>query len=364
MSKELSGLLSVDWLRINIALPIGISFFTFQLMSYLFDVYYEKTKVQKNLAWLALYVSLFPQLIAGPIVRYEQIADEILNRRENKADFVAGVQRFVYGMAKKLLISNYVAVLADNLFSLSANQSISVMSAWLGAISYTLQIYFDFSGYSDMAIGLGRMCGFHFWENFNYPYVSKSITEFWRRWHISLSTWFRDYVYIPMGGNRVSKGKHVRNIFLVWLLTGIWHGANWTFVVWGLFYFVLLMLEKNLKFTERLGWFSHVYTMVFVVIGWVIFRAESLGLALRYLGQMFGLGGGPLTDALFWTSLQSGKVILLAGIVLSLPVYPYLQRRFSRSWDAWNAAALTVIAGLVLISVMVVTYNPFIYFNF
>lgn len=268
-------------------------------MSYLFDVYYGKTKVQKNLAWLALYVSLFPQLIAGPIVRYEQIADEILNRRENKADFVAGIQRFVYGMAKKLLISNYVAVLTDNIFSLSASQSISVMSAWLGAISYALQIYFDFSGYSDMAIGLGQMCGFHFWENFNYPYVSKSITEFWSRWHISLGTWFRDYVYIPLGGSRVSKGKHVRNIFLVWLLTGIWHGANWTFVVWGLYYFALLMLEKNLKFTDRLGWFSHVYAMVFVIIGSTIFRAESLGLALRYLGQMFGLGEARLPTRCF-----------------------------------------------------------------
>ena len=299
LSKELSELLSADWLRINISLPIGISFFTFQLMSYLFDVYYGKTKVQKNLAWLALYVSLFPQLIAGPIVRYEQIADEILNRRENKADFVAGIQRFVYGMAKKLLISNYVAVLTDNIFSLSASQSISVMSAWLGAISYALQIYFDFSGYSDMAIGLGQMCGFHFWENFNYPYVSKSITEFWSRWHISLGTWFRDYVYIPLGGSRVSKGKHVRNIFLVWLLTGIWHGANWTFVVWGLYSFALLMLEKNLKFTDRLGWFSHVYAMVFVIIGSTIFRAESLGLALRYLGQMFGLGEARLPTRCF-----------------------------------------------------------------
>lgn len=228
-------------------------------MSYVFDVYYGTAKVQKNLLYVGLYVSMFPQLIAGPIVRYETVADEIVNRVENRKDFAEGFGRFVVGLGKKILISNYVGKIADIAFATEGGMSVAM--AWLGAIAYTLQIYFDFSGYSDMAIGLGRMFGFHFLENFNFPYVSKSITEFWRRWHITLSTWFRDYVYIPLGGNRVSKGRHIWNIFVVWFLTGVWHGANWTFICWGLLYFVLLMFEKLTGFHKKNGWYMHIYTM-------------------------------------------------------------------------------------------------------
>jgi alginate O-acetyltransferase complex protein AlgI len=251
VTKNISFLLHNDSIVVNIALPIGISFFTFQLMSYVFDVYYGTAKVQKNLLYVGLYVSMFPQLIAGPIVRYETVADEIVNRVENRKDFAEGFGRFVVGLGKKILISNYVGKIADIAFATEGGMSVAM--AWLGAIAYTLQIYFDFSGYSDMAIGLGRMFGFHFLENFNFPYVSKSITEFWRRWHITLSTWFRDYVYIPLGGNRVSKGRHIWNIFVVWFLTGVWHGANWTFICWGLLYFVLLMFEKLTGFHKKNG---------------------------------------------------------------------------------------------------------------
>jgi D-alanyl-lipoteichoic acid acyltransferase DltB (MBOAT superfamily) len=247
--KNIGLLLKNDTISVNIALPIGISFFTFQIMSYIFDVYYKKAEAQDNLINVALYISLFPQLIAGPIVQYQTIAKEINNRIETAKDFTEGVMRFVIGLGKKILIANYAGFIADSIFILNGN--LSVASAWLGAIAYTLQIFFDFSAYSDMAIGLGRIFGFHFLENFNYPYAAKSITDFWQRWHISLSTWFRDYVYIPMGGNRVSKRKLIFNLFVVWLLTGIWHGANWTFIVWGIFYFLLLLMERFTGIEKR-----------------------------------------------------------------------------------------------------------------
>ena len=236
--------------------------------------------MQKNCYKFALYVSMFPQLVAGPIVRYEQIAYEIDHRQENMEDFSLGMTRFVYGLGKKVLLSNYMGTIADNMFYLSGNSNLSAASAWLGGIAYTLQIYYDFSGYSDMAIGLGRMFGFHFLENFNYPYVSKSITEFWRRWHMSLSSWFRDYVYIPLGGSREGVWKTYRNTFIVWLLTGIWHGANWTFIVWGLGYFVLLCIERLGGWTKGVRYVGHVYTMAAVVLLWVVFRADSLSCLL------------------------------------------------------------------------------------
>ena len=236
--------LGAQFLIPGIELPLGISFFTFQALSYVLDVDRDRGKVQRNPLKVALYISFFPQLIAGPIVKYETVAEEIDGRRENWADFSAGVCRFLVGLGKKVLLANQLAVVADFAYGLEAGE-LSTGMAWLGAVCYTMQIYFDFSGYSDMAIGMGRMFGFHFLENFNYPYLSRSITEFWRRWHISLSTWFRDYVYFPLGGSRVDRRwKHIRNLFVVWLLTGIWHGAAWTFVLWGLYYFVLLVLEK------------------------------------------------------------------------------------------------------------------------
>lgn len=250
-ASQLGLLLHEDFSAIHIALPIGISFFTFQLLSYLFDIYYGRSKAQQSVLAVGLYIALFPQLIAGPIVRYETIEQQIEHRVENIADFSSGMMCFIYGLGKKVVIANYMGVVADNIFD--GGGSLSLATAWYGAFAYTLQIYFDFSGYSDMAIGFGRMFGFHFMENFNYPYISRSATEFWRRWHISLGTWFRDYVYIPLGGNRVTRRRWGYNLFVVWALTGIWHGANWTFLCWGLWYFVLLLVEKLTGFPEKLG---------------------------------------------------------------------------------------------------------------
>lgn len=351
---------------LGIELPIGISFFTFQMMSYLFDVYYKKTAVQKSIYKLALYVSLFPQLIAGPIVRYNQIEKEIDNRIASKRDFTEGMERFIYGLAKKVMLSNYLAYVADTIFVADER---SIAAAWLGGICYTLQIYFDFSGYSDMAIGMGRMLGFHFTENFNYPYVSKSVTEFWRRWHISLSTWFRDYVYIPLGGNRVSIGRWVFNIFVVWLLTGIWHGANWTFLVWGLLYFWVLVIEKITGFTEKLGGgLSHIYTMVVVILAWVIFRADTIGDAAIYLGNMIGINSIGLTDRLFTEMIGTGAFVLVVGCVLSAPVYRVILDRIrmksERNEEIVRSITSIALFVLAVIETVASTYSPFIYFNF
>jgi D-alanyl-lipoteichoic acid acyltransferase DltB (MBOAT superfamily) len=365
VTKNIGFLLKNDGVSINIALPIGISFFTFQIMSYIFDVYYKKAKVQKSFINTALYISLFPQLIAGPIVRYETIAEEINNRTETPEDFSEGIARFVIGLGKKMLIANYVGFIADRIFALNGN--LSFASAWLGAVAYTLQIFFDFSAYSDMAIGLGKIFGFHFLENFNYPYTAKSITDFWRRWHISLSTWFRDYVYIPLGGSRVSKGKLIFNLFIVWFLTGIWHGANWTFIVWGLFYFVLLVLERFTRFNKKLGVLSHVYTLLFVIIGWVLFRAESLTLARQYLGAMFGFGANGFVDEVFFMYFTNVKWILLVGIVFSTPIGKICKERVSLNANVYqiiSSCGLVVIFCLSLLVCIKATYNPFIYFNF
>jgi D-alanyl-lipoteichoic acid acyltransferase DltB (MBOAT superfamily) len=352
-----------DSIAVNIALPIGISFFTFQSMSYMFDVYYKKVPAQKNCINVALYIALFPQLIAGPIVRYQTVAAEITGRKETPEDFTRGFSRFILGLGKKLLLANYSGYIADRIFAL--DRDMSVMSAWLGALAYTLQIFFDFSGYSDMAIGLGRVFGFHFLENFNYPYMAKSITDFWRRWHISLSAWFRDYVYIPMGGNRVSKGRQIYNLLVLWLLTGLWHGANWTFIAWGLFYFFLLLVERFTGIERISGVFSRFYTLFFVMIGWVLFRAEDLPRALRYLGAMFGRG--PLIDGTFTQCFSSGKWILAAGILLSTPVVPLCKKKIKIPGKAYQAAAALVLAVIFVLSVLVCVksdYNPFLYFNF
>lgn len=351
----------------EIALPIGISFFTFQMLSYIFDVYYGKVAARKKLLDLALYISMFPQLIAGPIVRYDTIADELENRKETKEDFTEGIGRFIFGLGKKVILSNQLAVIADKAFSLSNTGELSVGMAWLGILSYTLQIYFDFSGYSDMAIGLGKMFGFHFPENFNYPYISGSITEFWRRWHISLSRWFRDYVYIPLGGNRTSKGKHIRNLFLVWLLTGIWHGANWTFVLWGLVYFVLLFLEKYTGFVQKIGKIpAHIYTLFMIMVCWVIFRADSIGAAGQYLGSMFGIGAAGGMDEVFRFYIGNFKVWLLVSIIGCIPWTVKLQERF-KDTVLWQLGKELLQIAILLISISYLlrgTYNPFVYFNF
>ena len=354
-----------------IGLPIGISFFTFQAMSYVFDVARGEAEVQRDPLYVGLYIALFPQLIAGPIVKYATVADQIEHRRETWDDFSAGCCRFIVGLGKKVLLSNQLAVVADAAW---AARTLTPGMAWLGAVCYTLQIYYDFSGYSDMAIGLGKLFGFHFLENFNYPYISRSITEFWRRWHISLSSWFRDYVYIPLGGSRGARGKTVRNLFVVWLLTGIWHGANWTFVAWGLFYFLLLYLEKFRGMGNVWpGWFRWLFTALMVNFGWVLFRAPSLAEAGRFLAAMVGQAprGGVLAGY-YWT--QYWPVIFLA-VVFSAPVgrwvtgrvNAYLDRYARHAFPLWDAAyALGLLLVFLASASFLVkgTYNPFIYFNF
>lgn len=363
----------------EIALPIGISFFTFQSMSYVIDVYRGRGEYQKNIINVGLYISFFPQLIAGPIVRYETIAAEIMGRKENLDDFTEGCRRFIIGLAKKVIIANNVAMVADQAFDMLKGASfygaegLSFSMAWLGIIAYTLQIFFDFSGYSDMAIGLGRMFGFHFLENFNYPYISLSVTEFWRRWHISLGTWFRDYLYIPLGGNRTkTKARHLFNIFVVWLCTGIWHGANWTFIVWGLMYFVLLIFEKYSGFDTRdekgkHHFIKHVYLLLCIMIGWVIFRADSIGDAAAYLRCMFG-GAKSFTDGTAAYYAREFWMFIAMGILFSMPVVPALKKRLAgRESKAMDIAGAAAVLCLFLISVSYLvksTYNPFIYFNF
>lgn len=355
----------------NIALPIGISFFTFQAMSYVIDVYRQKGEAQTNILYVGLYISFFPQLIAGPIVRYETIADEIKNRKETLNDFFDGFARFVVGLSKKVLLANSFAILADQSFDTVKNgDSISVLFGWLGAIAYTFQIFFDFSGYSDMAIGLGRMFGFHFLENFDYPYISTSITEFWRRWHMSLGTWFRDYLYIPLGGSRCSKGRNIFNLFVVWFLTGLWHGANFTFIVWGLMYFVLLVIEKftgiHKKSGKILNVFKWLYTILFVVLGWVVFRAESIADAFVYIRSMFGLMGNAFADGMFTGWLTQNLILLVIGFVLCTPLFRFLSLKTKNS----NIVGFVKAGGLICLFVLSVaslvssSYNPFIYFNF
>lgn len=351
----------------KIALPIGISFFSFQALSYVIDVYRKNGKVQKNPLNVALYISLFPQLIAGPIVRYETVAKEINDRKENIEDFSNGVLRFIVGFCKKVLIANNLALVADKAFSLVGNE-LSVGMAWVGALAYAFQIFFDFGGYSDMAIGLGKMFGFHFLENFNYPYISKSVSEFWRRWHISLGTWFRDYVYFPLGGSRVkTKLRLVFNLFVVWSLTGLWHGANWTFIVWGLMYFVLLTLEKIFGVDKKLKKFSYLYTMLFVLIGWVIFRADNIQVAITYLKTMVGIGSNGFIDDQLILYISLYKYYFIAAILCSFPLKELISKKIKLQGKLYNILSTICIMGLFVISISFLvkgSYNPFIYFNF
>ena len=352
----------------HIALPIGISFFIFQMMSYIFDVAKGTAKCQKNILDLGLYIIMFPQLIAGPIVRYETVADEINNRYENINDFSEGMCRFVWGLGKKVIIANNLGVLADLIFD-GEYTALSTPVAWIGALAYTLQILYDFSGYSDMAIGIGRMFGFHFLENFDYPYISKSITEFWRRWHISMGTWFRDYVYFPLGGSRVRcKWKLIRNLLVVWLLTGIWHGANWTFILWGLLYGALIVIEKLTKFPDKLpGGGSHLYTMFFVILGWVLFRVDSIAKAWQYMKAMFGFGAHYANTGAINLLMHYGGVFILAGIIGCIPMKKFslkLEKRHCIIYNVGYTIALFTVFFLELVYVVKGGYNPFIYFNF
>lgn len=362
-SEQINKVLHSELLKVEIALPIGISFFTFQLMSYLFDIYYENATAQKNPLYVGLYVSLFPQLIAGPIVRYRDIEDQIQNRIESKELFCEGICRFSLGLGKKLLLADYLALLTDMIFS--SNGTNSILSAWLGAIAYTLQIYFDFSGYSDMAIGLGKMFGFSINENFNYPYIADSVTDFWRRWHISLSTWLRDYVYIPLGGNRVSKFRWILNLFIVWLLTGIWHGANWTFVLWGMIYFVVLLLEKTTGFQKRTGFLNHIYTGIVVIIAWVVFRAENVSSTLLYIKNMLDIGTYSVIDSAFLEQFAGSAIILVIAFAGSTPLLRTLNQKAERVGLQWVKPVYCLcIFVLSIMQAISSTYSPFIYFNF
>ena len=359
--------LSLPLLRIS--LPIGISFYTFQTMSYNIDVYRGTVSAQRNPISLGAYVSMFPQLIAGPIVRYSDINDQLNSRTHSVEDVSAGIRRFIIGLGKKVLIANTLGELTD-LFRNS--QDLSVLFFWLYAIAFCLQIYFDFSGYSDMAIGLGRIFGFRFSENFNYPFISSSITEFWRRWHISLGTWFRDYVYIPLGGNRVKLPRHFLNIFVVWFLTGFWHGASWNFILWGLYFAVLLMAEKFflLKHLEKSRVLSHVYVMLLVVFSFVLFNADGLSGAVHDLGGMFGAGGIPAISAESIYYLRSYLLIFLFAIIGATPLPKRFTERFrSNPMGAkiMNIAEPVFCAVLLLVVTAYLvdgSFNPFLYFRF
>ena len=355
---------------LKLALPIGISFYTFQIISYVVDVYRGKVKAQKSFLKLATYVSLFPQLIAGPIVRYETIEKELDSRTSNFENFAYGVRRFVIGLGKKVLIANMLGELCD-VFSTTNEKSI--LFYWIFAISYSLQIYFDFSAYSDMAIGLGRMFGFHFLENFNYPYISKSITEFWRRWHMSLSSWFRDYVYIPLGGNRKGTIILVRNIFIVWALTGIWHGANWTFVIWGLMFGIMLIIEK-LFLTKHLektpSILQRIYVLFTVMISFIIFNANSIREAWNNIIGLFGANGESLINASTVYYLKSYLVVLVIAIIGSTPLLKNIIEKLKTKTNAnkiinlLEPIAMTSILIIVTAYLVDNSYNPFLYFRF
>ncbi len=352
---------------LGITLPIGISFYTFQTMSYPIDIYRGDCGAQRSVVKFGTYVALFPQLIAGPIVRYKDIADQLESRETSVDRFALGVRRFTVGLGKKVLLANNVGLLWD-VFRQTPASELSVCGAWLGIIAFSLQIYFDFSGYSDMAIGLGHMLGFKFLENFDYPYISRSITEFWRRWHISLGTWFRDYVYIPLGGNRRGVARQLLNIFIVWLLTGMWHGASWSFLLWGLYYALLLIIEKLflLRLLDKLPKaVGHVYSLVFIVIGWAIFSGDDVLSLSGYLGAMFGAGGAGFCSARFLYYLRSFAPALVVFIAASTPL---AKKLFSKLPERARSILTPVLIALCLVLstayLVDSTYNPFLYFRF
>lgn len=357
----------------QVVLPIGISFFTFQGLSYVIDVYRGQVGCQRNPLYVALYVALFSQLVAGPIVRYATVEREITGRQESLSDFSQGTVRFLFGLGKKMLLANAMGEITDAIFAQSPG-TMAVSLAWLGAAAYTFQIYFDFSAYSDMAIGLGQMFGFHFLENFNYPYISKSVTEFWRRWHISLSSWFRDYVYIPLGGSRCSRWRNIFNLAVVWLLTGLWHGAAWTFVLWGV-WFLLLLIGERFLWGSGLGRLPnplrHTYTILAVMFSWVLFRSANLRYAAAYFGAMFGIGGNATDGQTVYYLLEYWPEWIACSIA-ALPIKIWLQEKLAekehgpaalaREWfPKWAALCLLALSYLKLASG---SFNPFIYFQF
>ena len=359
--ENVNALTGMSLPMLKIALPIGISFYTFQILSYNIDVYRGEVPAQKNLIHLATYITMFPQLVAGPIVRYRDIEKKLIKREHNIERAANGIRRFAIGLAKKVLIANSFGELCE-VFRASGDQS--VLFYWMYAVGFSLQIYFDFSGYSDMAIGLGKILGFDFSENFNYPYISKSITEFWRRWHISLGTWFKDYVYIPLGGSRVGKARRLFNILTVWMLTGFWHGASWNFIVWGLYFALLLMMEKLYlrNKLEESGICGHLYVLFTVIIGFVIFQAPTLGQAVADIGGMFGAGGLPLISAEAIYYLKSYAVLFVIAIAASTPVFRKLAKnRFLAALEPVILLALLVLSTAYLVDG---SFNPFLYFRF
>ena len=363
LAGSLNALTGLQLPVLGLPLPIGISFYTFQTMSYTIDVYRQDAPVQKNPIAFGAYVTLFPQLIAGPIVRYKSVADQLEERREDLDKFVSGIRRFTVGAAKKVLLANAIGQLWDQSL---ASEGLTAAGAWLGLAAYAFQIYFDFSGYSDMAIGLGRMFGFEFLENFNYPYISKSVVEFWKRWHISLTTWFREYVYFPLGGNRVPKWKWIRNILIVWTLTGIWHGAGWNFLLWGLYYGAWMLAERLFlgKWLEKLpGAVRHIYTMFIVLIGWALFAVEDMGRLGAYFSSLFGGGG--------WFSPVDGyrlRTYLPTLAILAIGSTPLMGKLWDRLGEKTRAVLqpLLVLGALILCTASLVDagYNPFLYFRF
>ena len=373
LAENINALFNADISYSELPLPIGISFYTFQVLSYVIDVYLGKVRLQRNPVSFALYVTMFPQLIAGPIVRYSDIESQLEQRNVSASKFGEGAQRFIQGLGKKVLIANSMGALWDITQAMDMT-GISVFSAWLGIIAYTFQIYFDFSGYSDMAIGLGKMFGFEFMENFDHPYISRSVTEFWRRWHISLGTWFREYVYIPLGGNRCSRIRQIRNIMAVWMLTGLWHGASWNFVVWGIYYGFLLLIEKfflKKSIDNAPAIISHVYCMLAVIIGWVLFASRDIESAAAYLGVMSGASGNVLVDNAFIYYLKSNAVMLVISLLFSTGIFreifepeeisDKIRTRVSHS------AAVILHAFILFMStayLVTETYNPFLYFRF
>ena len=364
--NTLNGIFGLDIPNLDITLPIGISFYTFQTLSYSIDVYRGKVNAQHNIVNFGAYVSMFPQLIAGPIVQYKTVAKELDDRTITLDGFSYGVRRFAQGLAKKVLIANTVGELFNELAC--KTDGLSAASAWLGIIAFTIQIYFDFSGYSDMAIGLGRMFGFRFLENFIYPYESKSITEFWRRWHISLGSFFREYLYIPLGGNRKGNARQILNLFIVWALTGLWHGANWNFVIWGLYYFVVLVFEKFAlkKLLDKApSSVAHIYTIVIFVIGWAIFAYPDMADGSYYVGALLGQNGLFSGDTLYY--LSNYGVVLIAGVLFSTSLPKKLYQKLTVKPQVKLAVQLVFIIVSVVMSVMFLvsdSYNPFLYFRF
>lgn len=352
--------------ELQISLPIGISFYTFQTMSYVIDVYRDDAPVSKNFINFGTYVALFPQLIAGPIVRYRDVAEQLVNRRETLEMFTRGVKLFMVGLAKKVIIANTMGTLTTNIFATTDENG--VVGTWVGIIAYTFQIYFDFSGYSDMACGLGNMMGFEFLKNFNYPYIAKSITDFWRRWHISLSTWFKEYVYIPLGGNRKGVKRQILNLLIVWGLTGLWHGAAYNFVLWGLYYGLLLILEKFVlkKFLDRLPSFvQHIYTLFIIIIGWGLFYFTDVGQLGEFMVDLFNLGNG-ICGAQAFNLIMSNLPMLIIAAVASTPLATVLYTRFEHTRFMWIPETLYCMGVLAVSTASLVnqSYNPFLYFRF